>query len=96
VWGAGELRVKESDRIAAIGSMLTCMGVHVEEHEDGLTVEGGRLRGDCEFDAMGDHRMAMSAAVAALVADGPVAIVGAEAADVSYPGFFKVLEGLRR
>ncbi len=96
VWGAGELRVKESDRIAAIGSMLTCMGVRVEEHEDGLTVEGDRLRGDCEFDAMGDHRMAMSAAVAGLVADGPVAIVGPEAADVSYPGFFKVLEGLRR
>lgn len=96
IWGAGELRVKESDRIAAIGALLEAMGIGVEEHEDGIEIEGGKLRGNREVDGGGDHRMVMCAAVAALVADGPLAIAGSEAAEVSFPGFFKTLDGLRR
>jgi len=93
---AAELRVKESDRIAALVENLRRMGAQVEERPDGLRVEGrsaGRLRG-AEIEPRGDHRMAMAFAVAALGAEGDTVIRGAECAAVSYPDFFATLERL--
>jgi 3-phosphoshikimate 1-carboxyvinyltransferase len=91
---ASELRVKESDRIAAIAENLRRMGATVEERPDGLRVAGrsaGRLRG-AEIDPRGDHRIAMAFAIAALGAEGPTTIRDAECVSVSYPGFFDALE----
>lgn len=89
---ARELRVKESDRIRAIATNLRAMGAQVEEREDGLKIPGGqRLRG-AEIDSCGDHRIAMAFAVAALRAEGETRIRGADAAVISYPGFFAALE----
>lgn len=84
--GAGELRVKESDRLAVMARNLRALGISVEEYEDGLAVEGGRLRGG-EVDAAGDHRIAMAFAVAATVADAPVTIMNSDNIRTSYPGF---------
>jgi 3-phosphoshikimate 1-carboxyvinyltransferase len=89
---ARELRVKESDRIAAIAANLRVMGAQVEERDDGLKIAGGqKLRGG-EIDSLGDHRIAMAFAVAALRAEGETRIRGADAAVISYPGFFDALE----
>ncbi len=94
VTGAGELRVKESDRIRALAAGLRALGAQVEELPDGFDIRAERrLRGG-QADAAGDHRLAMAFAIAALGADGPSTIRGADAVDVSYPGFFDVLEGL--
>jgi 3-phosphoshikimate 1-carboxyvinyltransferase len=93
--GAGELRVKESDRIDAI-AQLANLGVPVRTTPDGLAItgSGGRpLRGG-RIDARDDHRIAMAFAIAGLVADAPVEIAGAGSADVSYPGFFAELARL--
>jgi 3-phosphoshikimate 1-carboxyvinyltransferase len=91
---AAELRVKESDRIAALAENLRRMGAIVEERPDGLRVEGrqaGKLRG-AEIEPHGDHRIAMAFAVAALAAQGPTLIRDADCAGVSYPAFFDDLE----
>jgi 3-phosphoshikimate 1-carboxyvinyltransferase len=91
---AAELRVKESDRIAALAENLRRMGATVEERPDGLRVEGrtaGKLRG-AEIDPHGDHRIAMAFAVAALAATGATVIRNADCAGVSYPSFFDDLE----
>lgn len=90
---AEELRVKESDRLAAVASELRRLGAAVEEHPDGLTITGGRLTGG-EAESYGDHRMAMSLAIAALAAAGPVLINGGECVDISYPTFWPDLERL--
>ena len=93
---AGELRVKESDRIAALAENLKRMGANVEERPDGLRVEGrgaGKLHG-AEIDPRGDHRIAMAFAVAGLAADGETRILNAECAGVSYPSFFSELRRL--
>ena len=90
---AKELRVKESDRIAALVENLKRMGATVEERPDGLKVEGrkaGKLRG-AEIDPHGDHRIAMAFAVAGLAAEGATIIRGAECAGVSYPTFYEDL-----
>jgi len=87
---ASELRVKESDRIAALAENLRRMGSAVEERPDGLKVAGrsaGRLRG-AEIEPHGDHRIAMAFSVAALAADSPTTIRDAECAGVSYPTFY--------
>jgi 3-phosphoshikimate 1-carboxyvinyltransferase len=89
---ARELRVKESDRIAAIAANLRAMGAQVEEREDGLSIPGGQKLHGAEIDSLGDHRIAMAFAVAALRAEGETRIRGAEAAVISYPGFFQALE----
>jgi 3-phosphoshikimate 1-carboxyvinyltransferase len=89
---ARELRVKESDRIAAIASNLRAMGAQVEEREDGLKIPGGQRLHGAEIDSLGDHRIAMAFAVAALRAEGETQIRGAEAAVISYPEFFDALE----
>ncbi|MEI6668273.1 MAG: 3-phosphoshikimate 1-carboxyvinyltransferase [Acidobacteriota bacterium] len=91
VTGAAELRVKESDRISALAAGLRAMGADIEEAPDGFRIDGAtRLRGGL-VDAAGDHRLAMTFAVAALGATGPTTISGAEAVSVSYPGFFELL-----
>ena len=89
---ARELRVKESDRIAVVASNLRAMGAEVEEREDGLRVPGGQNLHGAAIDSGGDHRIAMAFAIAALRAEGETRIAGAEAARVSYPEFFEVLE----
>jgi 3-phosphoshikimate 1-carboxyvinyltransferase len=91
---ARELRVKESDRIAAIASGLRALGAQVEERDDGLRIPGRqRLRG-ARVDSAGDHRIAMALAVAAQRAEGETTLTGAQAAAVSYPEFFAMLESL--
>ncbi len=92
--GASELRVKETDRIKTIAEGLRAMGVEVEEFPDGIAVTGGPLKG-ANVQSHGDHRIAMSLAVAGLVAEGNTRISGAEAVDISFPGFFGMLEGLK-
>lgn len=93
---AGELRVKESDRLTLTARNLRAMGGEVEERPDGLTVPGGqRLRGATIYTA-GDHRIAMAFAVAALVADGPTTLDDAVCVGVSFPAFFAVLDQLQR
>lgn len=87
---AGELRVKESDRIHSVTENLRRMGANVTEFDDGFHVERSLLRG-AVIDSFGDHRIAMAFAVAALLADGETEIVRAECADVSFPGFFETL-----
>jgi 3-phosphoshikimate 1-carboxyvinyltransferase len=96
VTGASELRVKESDRISALARGLRQMGAHIDEAEDGFSIDGAsKLRGG-EVDAAGDHRLAMAFAIAALGAAGPTTIVGADSVSISYPGFFDVLERIRQ
>jgi 3-phosphoshikimate 1-carboxyvinyltransferase len=93
---AGELRVKESDRIAALVENLRRMGATVEERPDGLKVEGrraGKLHG-AEIEPHGDHRIAMAFAVAGLAAEGATIIRDADCAGVSYPAFFEDLNRL--
>ena len=88
---AKELRVKESDRIASTVAGLRSMGCEVEEFDDGLRVNGAtKLRG-ARIDSRGDHRIAMSFAIAALVAEGETEIIGADCVAVSFPGFFDLL-----
>ena len=88
VRGAQELRVKETDRIAAVVDGLRDLGADIEATQDGFVVrgDGSPLRGGT-IDARGDHRMAMLGAVAGLAASDGVEVVGMEAASVSYPGF---------
>jgi len=93
---AAELRVKESDRIAALADNLRRMGAAVEERPDGLKVEGrraGKLRG-AEIEPHGDHRIAMAFAVAGLAAAGPTVIRDADCAGVSFPNFYSELNRL--
>jgi len=91
---AGELRVKESDRIASIVTNLRAMGAEVEEREDGLKIPGGQTLRGAEIDSFGDHRIAMAFAVAALRAEGDTTIHHADAAVISCPGFFAAMEAL--
>ncbi|MDA8088542.1 MAG: 3-phosphoshikimate 1-carboxyvinyltransferase [Nitrospiraceae bacterium] len=93
--GAGELRVKESDRISAMAEGLRRMGIRVEEAKDGLSIEGGPMTG-AGIESMGDHRIAMAFSIAALAARGKTRIDGAEAVGISYPGFFSTLRRLLR
>ena len=91
---AGELRVKETDRISATLDNLRRMGADVEEHSEGFRVGGRtRLRG-AAIESYGDHRIAMAFAVAALAAEGASEIRGAEAVGVSFPEFFGTLESI--
>ena len=90
--GAEELRVKESDRIKAMASELVKMGVEIEEYPDGLSIRGNRRLRGAEVESHGDHRIAMSMAVAALAADGKTIVNGASAVDISFPGFFDIVK----
>lgn len=91
---AGELRLKESDRISATVKNLRAMGAAVEEFEDGLTVAGPTSLRGANIDACGDHRIAMAFTIAALIAEGESEISGAECVGVSFPEFFNLLESI--
>ncbi len=91
--GAGELRVKESNRLGGVADAIRGLGGGAGVEGDDLVVAGGGLRGGV-VSSGGDHRLAMAFAVAGLAAEGPVVVDGIEAADVSFPGFAGVLAGL--
>ncbi len=91
---ARELRVKESDRIAAVTANLRAMGATVEEFDDGLRVPGQQQLHGAILDSYGDHRIAMAFSVAALRAAGDTVIQGAEAVGISYPMFYEHLRQL--
>jgi 3-phosphoshikimate 1-carboxyvinyltransferase len=88
---AAELRIKETDRIATVAKNLRRMGVSSEEHSDGIRIPGRQRFRAAELDSFGDHRIAMAFSIAALLADGPCEIHGADAASVSFPEFFSIL-----
>ena len=88
---ASELRVKETDRIATIAENFRRIGLKIEVREDGFEVPGRQAFHAAELDSFGDHRIAMAFSVAALIADGPCVVEGAEAARVSFPEFFDTL-----
>jgi 3-phosphoshikimate 1-carboxyvinyltransferase len=97
--GLGELRFKESDRIAAMASGLRSIGARVEESDDGLTIAGAGgepLPGPAAIDPRLDHRIAMSFAVAGLRCRQPVTVADMSAADSSFPGFAALIEELAR
>ena len=91
--GIAELRVKESDRIAAMAAGLRELGIRVDEFEDGAVVHGGQLGGG-EVQSFGDHRIAMSLAIAGTVANGPVTVLDTDAVATSFPGFVSLMEVL--
>jgi 3-phosphoshikimate 1-carboxyvinyltransferase len=91
---AAELRVKESDRIESVTQALSAMGCDITAADDGMIIEGGRPLHEASVDSFKDHRIAMSAAVAALAAEGPVQILDADCVDISYPQFYSDLLSL--
>jgi 3-phosphoshikimate 1-carboxyvinyltransferase len=91
---AGELRIKETDRIASLAENFRRMGVSMNEAEAGFHIPGGQTFHAAELDSFGDHRIAMAFSVAALAADGDCVIHNAEAASVSYPEFYPTLQSL--
>ncbi|HBQ26067.1 MAG TPA: 3-phosphoshikimate 1-carboxyvinyltransferase [Syntrophomonas sp.] len=93
---AGELRIKETDRIAAICNELGKMGVAITELEDGFRIKGNKQLYGTRVDSHGDHRIAMSLAVAALVAEGETIIGNAGAVSISFPTFWDTLEKISR
>ena len=93
--GAGELRHKESDRIAGVAAGLTALGARVRVDGDDLVIHGDAVLRGGATDSLDDHRLAMTFAVAGLVATGQTTIERPSSAAVSYPGFFADLEGVR-
>jgi 3-phosphoshikimate 1-carboxyvinyltransferase len=93
ITGAQELRVKESDRIAAIANGLTALGIAVEALPDGLRIQGGQFHGGV-VESHGDHRIAMAFSLAALRADGPVRIRDCVNVGTSFPGYVELMRGL--
>ena len=91
---AKELRVKETDRIAAMVRQLRKMGATLQETEDGMIIIGGASLKGSKVDSEGDHRVAMSLVVAGLIAEGDTSVYGAEALNVSYPRFISDLRSL--
>ena len=92
---AGRLRIKESDRLAAVTQVLSAMGARVEEGPDSLTITGQeQLAGGVTVDSHNDHRIAMMAAIAATCCEKPVTITGAECVKKSYPDFWEDYEEL--
>lgn len=92
---AGELRVKETDRITAVAENLRRMNANVEEFPDGLRIEKSELKA-AKLDSFGDHRIAMAFAVAGLLADGETEILNPQSADISFPEFFNILQSIVR
>lgn len=91
---AKELRVKETDRIAAVAMNLRAFGVQVDEREDGMEIVGGcPLRG-AEVESFGDHRIAMSAAILGLFSEGQTIIHDTDCVATSYPGFYETLQSV--
>ncbi|HYA26913.1 MAG TPA: 3-phosphoshikimate 1-carboxyvinyltransferase, partial [Thermodesulfovibrionales bacterium] len=96
ITGAEELRVKESDRIKAMAMELKKFGVDLEERPDGILIRGGGPLKGCTVESHGDHRVAMSLSIAALMAEGTTIIDNASCVDISFPGFFEELGRLSR
>ena len=96
IYNAGRLRIKESDRLQTVAAMLKALGVEAEEGEDFLVIHGagGRSLAGGTVDGANDHRIVMSGAVAAALCSSPVTILGAQAVNKSYPGFFEERERL--
>jgi 3-phosphoshikimate 1-carboxyvinyltransferase len=94
VTGARELRVKESDRVAAMAEGLNAMGADVRELEDGWEIHGPRHLEGAPVRSHGDHRVAMALAVAGLLAEGETTIDDGECVAISYPGFWDDLDAL--
>jgi 3-phosphoshikimate 1-carboxyvinyltransferase len=92
--GAGELRVKESDRIKSMAAELSKMGAEVEEFDDGLSIRCKKRLKGAIIDSYSDHRIAMALSIAALIADGKTTINGIKSVNISFPGFFKILRRL--
>ena len=93
--GAGELRHKESDRIAGIADGLTALGARVRVTGDDIEIEGGRRLTGAITETLDDHRLAMTFAIAGLIAEGETTVRRPGSAAISYPGFFAELEGVR-
>ncbi len=93
--GAGELRHKESDRIAGIAAGLGALGVRVRVEGDDIEIDGGRGLVGAATETLDDHRLAMTFAVAGLIAEGETTVLRPGSAAISYPGFFRELEGVR-
>lgn len=94
VKGAQELRVKESDRIRAVVENLRAMGVKAEEYEDGFEIKGVEVLKGASIKTFGDHRIAMAFSIAGLLAEGETIIDNPECVAISYPNFYKDLEGI--
>ena len=92
--GAGELRVKESDRISTMAAELKRLGGRVEEREDGLIVEGGIGSGEGACRSHGDHRVAMALAAGCCALDGDTVIEDTACVNTSFPGFWRSLNAL--
>jgi 3-phosphoshikimate 1-carboxyvinyltransferase len=88
ITGAARLRIKESDRLEAVSALFSALGGNVQQLPDGLIIQGGTPLTGGTVSAFGDHRIAMSAAVAAMLANGPVTVTGAQAVEKSYPAFW--------
>jgi len=86
------LRVKETDRIAAMASNLRLLGVTVEEQDDGMTIHGVERLNGATLNSFGDHRIAMSFSIASLVALSPITINDIECVDTSFPSFYPLLQ----
>lgn len=93
--GARELRVKESDRIAAMAESLSAMGADITATDDGWIIRGPRPLEGARVQSHSDHRVAMAMAVAGMIADGDTDVEGADCVEISYPGFFDQLDALR-
>ncbi|HNW61097.1 MAG TPA: 3-phosphoshikimate 1-carboxyvinyltransferase [bacterium] len=93
---AGELRLKESDRLAAVAKNLQAMGANIRETRDGLIITGPTPLHGAEIESFGDHRIAMAFAIAGLIASGETLIKESECVEISFPGFFELLGRLRQ
>ena len=89
IYNAQRLRLKESDRIASVRAMLKALGADAEETEDGLLIHGGKPLTGGTVDSCNDHRIAMAAAIASVICQNPVTVLGAEAVEKSYPNFWR-------
>jgi 3-phosphoshikimate 1-carboxyvinyltransferase len=92
--GIGEMRVKESDRIALMVAGLTACGVAVEEEAEGFIVTGGPVKGGATVATAHDHRIAMSHLILGLAAAQPVSVLDPEMIATSFPGFVELMNGL--
>ena len=93
--GTGELRHKESDRVAGIAAGMAALGAAIRVEGDDIVIEGGRRLTGAVTESLDDHRLAMTFAIAGLIAEGETAVLRPGSAAISYPGFFSELEGVR-
>ncbi|MDA3851671.1 MAG: 3-phosphoshikimate 1-carboxyvinyltransferase [Spirochaetaceae bacterium] len=89
-----QARMKETDRITCMAAELTKMGAHVQEEDAGLVIQGNSSLQGCELQGYEDHRIVMALSLAALKAEGESKILGADAAAVTFPGYFELLESI--